>query len=1224
VPAPTTSRPGGSPLPAPPDDPDDLIDWVEAHGVAARIDDVLIGANGAWGTCLYARGGEEVRTYRQLLIERLPPRPGQRHDREVEHSARQYLHRIASLATAQKERRAWLEEHGRDPDDEFLLRFLQRLRGEEQRLLGARTKGLRPLGTYEPGDVKVVVTPQPLLRYREWPLIAVHEYNTSGDGDPAPSDGHVAVMLRLVGWSEDPLHWTRSRHWTNRSGEVSNDHQLAAIEAFIGLVRDPERTADQDALADLLRVPAWQYALGSLDERLSLVDATFGDPPDQRAVERIAFRVTTVGDELTNVVPAIQKRGRGGAYSKGSKLAWYHLGERRDLGPMEKAAYHAHDDRFARRGFIEGGAATRAQMYGVLRALVDHQAVFLDLERTHEMDDRVSTVRLDIRVGRLRLRFASARDNSLEPQFDLLGVNLAAADLARLLRDDCHLLYLHRPDGAAPQALLAQVSPQAAAVVHALAQSPARFPPEAHDALATRLESLQETMDIEFPSQWTRSIAPADARLLIRLELLVSGALLLRMGVRPVKLGPVFLPGEGPALVLEGQGRDRHGARRDRQAERHAGHALAERLNLDKGHEQEPWCWRVGEGDPALDVVAALAKLGDEVTVEWADDARLLALGSVGRGDMRMKVGDRRDWFDVDGHAKVAGTVVRLADLLAAIREGRRYVMVGKRGFVAIEEKLREALARADGAIFASPDGALMQVARVGSDPLIGMVEDEAQIDASVAFTALRRRMKEGAAERPRLSEALAARLRPYQRAGVAWLTQLAHWGAGAILADEMGLGKTVQTLAVLSHRAALGPAIVIAPTSVVANWVEEAARFVPELRVVNHRGPDRATGLKRLGPGDLVVTSYALATMDAEALAKVHFASLVLDEAQAVKNATTERSKALQELDADWHLGLTGTPIENHVGEVWSIFRILSPGLLGSWEQFRARFAVPIGKFGDPQRRQVLAALLRPFVLRRTKAEVAPELPERTEIVRVVRLSPEEQALYEEMRRATLDELEARKKDPDRDAAEMRFELLAALTRMRQLCCHPRLVYPRTQAGSSKAAHLLELLDELREGDHRALVFSQFRGFLDLLAPRLRQQGFRVLVLDGTTPVDTRTQRIAAFQRGEADVFLISLKAGGFGLNLTAADTVIHLDPWWNPAVEDQATARAHRIGQTRPVTAVRLVAHGTIEEEVLSLHAEKRALAAAVLEGNDVAAQLRTDELIDLIRRGSVPPAP
>jgi SNF2 family DNA or RNA helicase len=194
---------------------------------------------------------------------------------------------------------------------------------------------------------------------------------------------------------------------------------------------------------------------------------------------------------------------------------------------------------------------------------------------------------------------------------------------------------------------------------------------------------------------------------------------------------------------------------------------------------------------------------------------------------------------------------------------------------------------------------------------------------------------------------------------------------------------------------------------------------------------------------------------------------------------------------------------------------------------------------------------------------------------------------------------------------------LLAALTRLRQLCCHPRLVYPRTHASSTKAGHLIELLDELREGGHKALVFSQFRSFLDLLAPRLRQQGFRVLVLDGTTPVQAREQRIAAFQAGEADVFLISLKAGGFGLNLTAADTVIHLDPWWNPAVEDQATARAHRIGQTKPVTAVRLVAQGTLEEAVLGLHSSKRALAAGILEGTDVAASLSTDEMIDLIRR-------
>jgi SNF2 family DNA or RNA helicase len=378
---------------------------------------------------------------------------------------------------------------------------------------------------------------------------------------------------------------------------------------------------------------------------------------------------------------------------------------------------------------------------------------------------------------------------------------------------------------------------------------------------------------------------------------------------------------------------------------------------------------------------------------------------------------------------------------------------------------------------------------------------------------------------------------------------------------------------------------------------------------------------LPALGPGDLLVTSYTIAALDGERLAALPFASLVIDEAQAVKNATTERAKALRALDAEWRLGLTGTPIENHLGELWSLLRVISPGLLGSWEQFRGRYAVPIEKFGDEGRRKALAALLRPFLLRRTKAEVAPELPARTELVRVVQLSDEEQALYEQLRASTIADLEAAKKDPDRDAGQLRFTMLAALTRLRQLCCHPRLVYPTTPLGSTKATYLLQLLDELRETDHRTLVFSQFRSFLDLLAPRLRQHGLRVLVLDGTTPAEAREHRIAAFQRGEAEVFLISLKAGGFGLNLTAADTVIHLDPWWNPAVEDQATARAHRIGQVRPVTALRLVARGTIEEAVLGLHESKRALAAGVLEGSDLAASLGTDELVELIRRGPEP---
>jgi superfamily II DNA or RNA helicase len=1188
-------------VPAPPDDPADLRLWAAAHGVEARLDDVIIGGAGPAGTSLPGRTGEAL-TYRQILLD---GQTGRRRYHDIEETARRFLHRMAELRAAAAAARTRLETHGSDPEDEALAAFLVRLRAALAAVTALPELVSRPPGTYQPLGVRVAREPVPMLRYQEATLIGA-------DGAGGPDD----VALLLLGWNEEAPRWARYRGARAVAAEVPPELQRSALEAMIDLLRDPEAAAEHELLAELLRLPAWRYALGTLDETLARLEAARGDrPPGTAAEERLAYRVTADADGALNVEPLLQKRGRGGTFSKGARLEWFHLPDRPGLTDADRRAFAAYDDRFARRGGGWGGPLSAAQVFGILRALIDHPAVFLDGARGGPPIGG----RLDIRTGRLRLRFAGAADGGLAPRFELLGVTLLAPEVAQVLRDDRHLIHLHLPEGGGAQVLLAQVTAEAAALVRALAVAPARFPPEAHDALAVRLESLQETVDIEFPSQWTRTIAPADGRLIARLELLASGAVQVRLAVRPVKLGPVFAPGEGPALVLEGQGRDRHGARRDHQAEREAGHALAERLALRGGQEIGPWCWRVGEGDPALHLVATLQALGEAVRVEWADELRLLSLGTVGREQMRMKVADRHDWFGVEGGAQVpGGGEVTLAALFAAIREERRYVAVGARGFVRIEESLRQALARAEAAMFETR-GAL-QLPAVASAALVGLVDDEAQIEASAAFSALRRRMRQAdqaVAEPPALPPALEAALRPYQKAGVAWLARLAHWQAGAVLADEMGLGKTVQTLAVLALRAPGGPALVVAPTSVAPNWIAEAARFTPSLRVRSYRGPGRQAGLRDLGPGDVVVTSYALATQDADALAAIAFETLVLDEAHAVKNATTERSKALRALNGRWRIGLTGTPIENHLGELWSLMRVISPGLLGSWEQFRARYAVPIEKFGDDARRRALAALLRPFLLRRTKAEVARELPPRTELVRLVRLSPEEEALYQQLRQATLDEVAQAKKDRDRDARDLRFVLLAALTRLRQLCCHPRLVYPRTQAGSAKAGVLLQLLGELREADHKVLVFSQFRSFLELLAPRLRQHGFRVLVLDGTTAAEARQQRIAAFQQGQADVFLISLKAGGVGLNLTAADTVIHLDPWWNPAVEDQATARAHRIGQHKPVTAVRLVARGTIEEAVLGLHAAKRTLAAGVLEGTDVAATLGSEELLDLISR-------
>jgi SNF2 family DNA or RNA helicase len=453
--------------------------------------------------------------------------------------------------------------------------------------------------------------------------------------------------------------------------------------------------------------------------------------------------------------------------------------------------------------------------------------------------------------------------------------------------------------------------------------------------------------------------------------------------------------------------------------------------------------------------------------------------------------------------------------------------------------------------------------------------------------------------------------LRDYQEHGVAWLLQRSQWAPGVCLADEMGLGKTVQTIALLAERAARGPALVIAPTSVVDGWLSEIARFAPSLEAQLYRGAAREELLDKLGPGVVLVTSYELVLRDLERFTDRAFATLVVDEAQVIKNARTLRARAVAGLSAEFRVALSGTPVENRLGDLWSLFHLIAPGLLGSWARFRARFAVPIERYENEERASVLRALVAPFMLRRTKLEVASELPPRTEVVHLVELSQAEQDLYN----AALDHarlaLGKRRKDGARTV-----QILAELTRLRQLACHPRLVLDDARVGSSKLAALVELLEDLLPRGHKVLIFSQFVRHLALVREAVEGLGAAYLSLDGSTPAGQRAQLVERFQRGEAPLFLISLKAGGTGLNLTAADYVVHMDPWWNPSVEDQASDRAHRIGQLRPVTVVKLVSQGTIEERVLGLHEHKRRLAKLVIEDDSAAtSELDLDALEALI---------
>ena len=454
------------------------------------------------------------------------------------------------------------------------------------------------------------------------------------------------------------------------------------------------------------------------------------------------------------------------------------------------------------------------------------------------------------------------------------------------------------------------------------------------------------------------------------------------------------------------------------------------------------------------------------------------------------------------------------------------------------------------------------------------------------------------------------AELRPYQEEGFRWLARLAEWAGGAVLADDMGLGKTVQALALLLRRSG-GPALVVGPASVGWNWVKEAERFAPSLRVSEYRGPDRSGQVEDLGPGVVLVTSWDLLARDKDILGAVDWSTVVFDEAQAMKNPSTRRHKAARLMKAGFRLILTGTPAENHAGELHAVMQVALPGLLGSAEQFRHRFLGPITE-GNDAARLALATLIAPFVLRRLKKDVARDLPARIDVQRAIDLSPGERRIYERMRQAGLAQLAVADETGD---AQQRMRVLALLTRLRQAACHPKLADPDSTLPSTKTTEVVELLDALRAEGHAVLVFSQFVSHLELVREALLEQGFRLGWLTGSTPAAQRREQVDRFQAREFDAFLISIKAGGTGLNLTAATYVVHLDPWWNPAVEDQATDRAHRIGQTEAVTVYRFVARDTIEEQILEMHAQKREIVEGLLEGTGSSAALSTSELVELL---------
>ncbi len=740
------------------------------------------------------------------------------------------------------------------------------------------------------------------------------------------------------------------------------------------------------------------------------------------------------------------------------------------------------------------------------------------------------------------------------------------------------------------------------------------FPVEARDKLTRLLKLLSgDTVVMGDLLSGSGDIVSrqAHAETIVRLQPM-GDAIRCQLMVRPFgDVPPVCTPGKGMQVItttIDGkQVQTKRNLRKERE-----NYEQVEQLMVDyenSGYEQNEWSL---QPDECLRLLEQLQEKTGCARVEWPEGERLrVARSQLLPSDFRLKVNRVADWFELSGEISISpDRKMQMAELVEKAAQAKGcFVQLTEGEYVRLTAELRrhiDLLAR----MATIGKGGGMRLSQFGAPMLEEMAGEGVVLEADKAYTGLLARIRQAGTAEIKIPKTINADLRGYQKEGYLWMSRLALWGAGALLADDMGLGKTVQAITLLLSRAPQGPQLVVVPTAVVMNWRDELARFAPALvvKILNIQGESRETVVREAGRFDIVITTYGLLSGEEEVLTSRTWTTVVLDEAHTIKNRDTKMSQSAMKITAGFRLLLTGTPLQNHVSEMWNLMQFANPGLLGSYQDFAARFLLPIERDRDKERQRQLKRIITPFILRRTKSEVLGELPEKTEITLKVDLNPDEWAFYDNIRQKALAEIE------NKEATAM--QALAQITRLRQAACNVRLIEDNFRIPSSKLEQFVQLVAELHANHHRALVFSQFTSHLALVRQRLDSEGIAYLYLDGSTTAKERLRLVEEFQQGDMPLFLISLKAGGLGLNLTAADYVIHLDPWWNPAIEEQASDRAYRIGQHKPVTVYRLIASGTIEEKIIDLHKTKKNMADALLEGGNISANMSREEMLDLLR--------
>ena len=634
---------------------------------------------------------------------------------------------------------------------------------------------------------------------------------------------------------------------------------------------------------------------------------------------------------------------------------------------------------------------------------------------------------------------------------------------------------------------------------------------------------------------------------------------------------------------------------------------------LSSAERPSDFLYRLGTPLQCLEFMLELESLGDKVELEFPEGNPFSISGNVHFSSVHLNIQEDSTFYNLRGYVEINPNknieihtiFFRLSKSIETFlpMEDGSYLCLTEDLYTVLKELQLISISNKTEILFSSLSiPVVMEL--LHSFPYVSY--DKSWMEKFSAYTALQ-------ISHPPLPIGLNASLRSYQKEGYEWIMRSLEWGAGVCLADDMGLGKTIQTLAVFLAHAQQGPSLVVAPTSVISNWEKEAKEFTPDLQIHNFLGVEREKILQTLEPFDLVICSYSVLQNSelSEKLSKVQWNIILLDEAQMVKNSSSKRAESVLSLRSLHKILTTGTPIENHLGELWSLFHFLNPTLFGTKTMFKRKFSDPIQKYGDQKASERLQKLVSPFILRRLKKDVLLELPGKTEIVLHVELKTQEREFYNSLRSTVLLKLS----EEELPESQKRIQVLSELMKLRRACCHPSLVDPSIALEGSKFLLFQEIIGELIENKHRALVFSQFVDHLSLLRTYFQSQGISFQYLDGSSSRASRTKSIEDFQRGEGDVFLISLKAGGSGLNLTGADYVLHMDPWWNPAVEDQASDRAYRMGQKLPVTVYRLITSNTIEESIFALHSRKRELAGSILEGVGGKTSLTSKELVDLL---------